>query len=196
MGTIRTPSAGTIKFFSDLFKSYNHEDILKIIADGYAAGKSITKIRDDLQLVIKQDIKPIHLKTLIEMWFPDTFAMGIVERRNWFVKTYPIMLLEENYWWTLYDPNHPVYKHFTKINIRNFFAQRAQANKRNINFEFDFLSWLVWWISTGHFHERGVLNTDYQMCRKGDVGPYSWDNVYCATGEQNRADYHQMNKKA
>ena len=53
--------------------------------------------------------------------------------------------------------------------------------------------WIVWWINTGHFDERGVKNHQYQMCRINDIGPYSWDNVYCDTGKNNKEDYWNLN---
>jgi hypothetical protein len=196
MADIRKPTNTTIQMFQKFFKTFDQEQIFNIITNGYASGKPLSKIRQDLEVYVGQNIKPIYFRTLVEMWYPDTFQLGLRERRNWFLKNYPIFKLEEKQWYALYDPAHPVYKHFTQMNIRNFNAQRAQARKREIPFEFDFMSWVVWWVGTGHFHERGVLNTNYQMCRKGDQGTYSWDNVYCATGEQNKADYHQINKKA
>jgi len=87
-----------------------------------------------------------------------------------------------------YDANHPVYSHYTKRNNMNYAGQKHAAKKRNVPWEFTLYTWLEWWINTGHFHERGVRNDNYQMCRINDTGPYSPTNVYCDTGKNNKRD--------
>jgi hypothetical protein len=194
MTKTRTHTNTTMLRIGQLFQAHDPTQLFDIVTNGYARGKTLTRIREDLEAYTRQPIKPCYFRTLIEMWYPETFDMGLVERRKWFMQNFPVLKMQENRWSKLYDPTHPVYKHFTSLNLRNYHAQKSMALKRQIPFEFDFLGWIVWWISTSHIHERGVLNINYQMCRIGDTGPYSWDNVYCATGEQNKADYWGKNK--
>ena len=58
-----------------------------------------------------------------------------------------------------------------------WFAQRQNARRRGIEFDFPFESWLQFWLDSGHWHERGVGLDGYVMSRKGDTGPYRIDNV-------------------
>ena len=97
----------------------------------------------------------------------------------------------------LYDPKHSLLKYCTADWFNRFRIQRHRAFERNVDWHFDFLTWLKWWSDTGHIDDRGRQAGEYQMCRYGDVGPYSSDNCYCVTGEQNRTDYwndHTSNK--
>lgn len=87
---------------------------------------------------------------------------------------------------SVYDENHPLYKHYNRKNLTNYHGQKSMAKKRKVEWQFNFHTWIKWWIDTGHFHERGVRNDQYQMCRKDDRGPYSPDNVYCDLGVNNR----------
>jgi hypothetical protein len=66
--------------------------------------------------------------------------------------------------------------------------QKKNAQQRGVEFLFSFLEWKDWWLSTGHWHERGVGRDKYCMCRTGDVGPYALWNVYCATNGKNLSD--------
>ena len=65
-------------------------------------------------------------------------------------------------------------------------AQKCSAKKRNIDWEFDFQSWLDWWGDDIIY--RGRRKDDLCMCRFEDKGPYSPDNVYKATKSQNNKD--------
>lgn len=87
-----------------------------------------------------------------------------------------------------YDATHPVFKHYTRKNAVNFYGQKSMAKKRKIVFNFTFDEWINWWLNTGHFHERGVHNDKYQMCRYDDSGPYEPSNVYCDLGMNNKLD--------
>jgi hypothetical protein len=134
----------------------------------------------------------IGVKTLIQLldlWYPGYAELPMPEKRQWVLTHYPLIHRDKNWRTKLYDPDHPIFKHFTHYNGVNFHGQKSMALKRGIEFKFDFLSWIVWWIQTGHFDQRGVGNDDYQMCRKGDIGPYNWDNVYCDTGKNNKDAY-------
>jgi hypothetical protein len=85
-----------------------------------------------------------------------------------------------------YDPDHSVFKYFTKEWIKKFTEQRSMAKVLNNEFKFDFVEWIMWWVASGKIEERGIGNK-YQMCRYDDTGPFSWDNCYCTTGDVNRA---------
>jgi len=87
-----------------------------------------------------------------------------------------------------YDATHPVFQHYTRKNAVNFYAQKSMAKKRKITWNFTFDEWILWWLNTGHFQDRGVHNYKYQMCRYDDNGPYEPSNVYCDTGKNNKLD--------
>tara|TARA_R110002012_G_scaffold265740_1_gene449148 strand:- start:1374 stop:2111 length:738 start_codon:yes stop_codon:yes gene_type:complete len=90
----------------------------------------------------------------------------------------------------MYDPNDSWNKHITKKNKMNYNGQKSMALKRGIAWEFNsFEEWLLWWLQTGKFDQRGVTNEHYQMCRYNDTGPYSPSNCYCATGKENKELY-------
>ena len=183
-----------INFISDLYLKHDPNKVISIIEDGYAKGLTNTKIKEQIEIQLSTSIPPRYLKPIFEEWYPGTFDMKKKERREWFVTKWPIQKLEEHKWAQLYEPTHPVYKHFIRKNLMNYYGQKSMALKRGLKFELDFMSWIVWWISTGHFDERGVFNHNYQMCRKGDVGDYTWDNIYCDTGMGNKNTYHSKNK--
>lgn len=78
---------------------------------------------------------------------------------------------------------------------REYQAWRAQmhsAKRRSIPFEFSLLAWSSWWrrelAKIGPGAKRGRRLSQYMMCRKGDIGPYSEANVYCGTGRDNQQD--------
>lgn len=85
-----------------------------------------------------------------------------------------------------YDQSHPIFKHYTRRNNVNYNGQKSMAKKRGIQWEFTFHEWILWWLATGHFDERGVNNHQYQMCRYNDEGPYSPTNTYCSTGYEHK----------
>jgi len=169
-----------------LFATHGADKILIIIEHGLYSGQTLSKIRDELCRQLNESIPPRVLPKLFDEWFPEIFEMSKADRRNWVNTYWPMARLEHHKWAQLHDVNHPVFKHFTRKNLVNYAGQKSMAKKRGIDFKFDFLSWVTWWISTGHFAERGVLDHQYQMCRKGDTGPYEWDNVYCDTGANNK----------
>lgn len=69
-----------------------------------------------------------------------------------------------------------------------FWCQRRNATTREIGWELNLWQWWSIWQKSGHWPERG-RGRGYQMCRLNDVGPYSVDNVYIATGVENIQDY-------
>jgi DNA-binding CsgD family transcriptional regulator len=71
---------------------------------------------------------------------------------------------------------------------RAFCAQRKTARDRGIDWQLSLWQWWSIWQQSGHWKDRGRGN-GYCMCRKGDQGPYSVDNVYIATNAENMQDY-------
>lgn len=63
-------------------------------------------------------------------------------------------------------------------------AQRQKARIRCIPWEISLWDWWMVWKCSGKWDERG-RGTGYMMCRFGDEGPYSLDNIYIATGSHN-----------
>lgn len=84
-------------------------------------------------------------------------------------------------------------KEYQKTPYYKFMHQRKEAvHQRNIEWNLTFEEWWNIWQNSGHWEERGSLG--YHMCRKGDEGPYSVDNVYIAHHTQNKKD-QQLNGK-
>lgn len=75
------------------------------------------------------------------------------------------------------------------MNIKEIYqvyqTHKRNARKREVPFLISFDEWCKIWFDSGHWHERGHNKGNYVMCRKGDVGPYSVDNVYI--------DLHEIN---
>jgi hypothetical protein len=68
--------------------------------------------------------------------------------------------------------------------------QKYLAKKRGIDWQFDFDSWLKLWMESGKWEMRGSGRGKYVMARKGDLGPYSVENVEIILGEKNSRDMH------
>jgi hypothetical protein len=66
-------------------------------------------------------------------------------------------------------------------------TQRRSAIKRGIPFQFTFEQWRDWWLTDDRWSHRGRKAGQLQMGRKGASGPYSPDNVECATKEQKQS---------
>ena len=60
--------------------------------------------------------------------------------------------------------------------------QKHSAKKLGIPFLFTFEQWSEWWHD--RWSQRGRMAGQLQMGRKGNSGPYSPDNVECATKEE------------
>jgi hypothetical protein len=69
-----------------------------------------------------------------------------------------------------------------------FGRQKNSARQRGIEWDLTLWQWWSIWQESGHWTNRGRGN-GYCMCRKGDQGPYSVDNVYIATSVENIQDY-------
>jgi DNA-binding XRE family transcriptional regulator len=76
---------------------------------------------------------------------------------------------------------------------RAYSAQKRNAKKRGIAWEFNLWQWWSVWQQSGKWEQRG-RGQGYMMCRSGDVGPYAVDNVFIATGCENSSD--QKRKKS
>ena len=63
-------------------------------------------------------------------------------------------------------------------------SHKRSARKRGIPFLFTFEQWSEWWLTDDRWSRRGRKAGQLQMGRKGNSGPYSPDNVECATKEQ------------
>ena len=55
---------------------------------------------------------------------------------------------------------------------------------RGIPFQFKFRQWSEWWLTDNRWSRRGRKAGQLQMGRNGNSGPYSPDNVECATKEE------------
>ena len=65
-------------------------------------------------------------------------------------------------------------------------VHKSHANARGIEFTFTRDEWVTWWGED--YDKRGPNIDDLCMCRNGDTGAYSPDNVYKATRRQNWED--------
>jgi hypothetical protein len=64
--------------------------------------------------------------------------------------------------------------------------QRFHSLERKIEWQFTYTEWLELWLNSGKWHLRGKKKGRYQMCRYGDIGPYSIKNCYIASSECNQ----------
>ena len=67
--------------------------------------------------------------------------------------------------------------HQLRALLERYFEQRQAAKQRGIEWALDFWQWLEIWQSSGHLHERGRCRGQFQMCRRGGIGPYASSNV-------------------
>ena len=86
---------------------------------------------------------------------------------------------------------------FTDSAEHKFNIQKAGAKVRNIAWDLTFKEWNTWWLQQGI--DKNNPNSSFDgdqpcMCRIGDSGAYSLDNIYCATRRQNAID-NRKNKK-
>ncbi len=77
-----------------------------------------------------------------------------------------------------------------------YHSQKKGAKERGIEWLFTFDTWLEGWIASGYWELRGRNKGKYQMCRKDDEGPYSPDNVYYDTTENNGLFAHEKQKRS
>jgi hypothetical protein len=86
--------------------------------------------------------------------------------------------------------------------ITMYNTHKKTASDRGISFLLSFNEWNNWWLSHGidkngpSQKELGISRKDTLcMCRYGDIGPYSLDNIYCATASQNAKDMDKYKHK-
>src|SRR5262245_12517137 len=72
--------------------------------------------------------------------------------------------------------------------LQRFFQQRKAAQRRGIEWNFDFCTWLAVWEDSGHLQERRRRKGQWQMCRSGDIGPYASSNVRIDRMEANASE--------
>jgi hypothetical protein len=75
-----------------------------------------------------------------------------------------------------------------------FYYQKKGSRSRGIEFKLNFDEWYNWWLSNGIDKNLPTENKKDQlcMCRVNDTGPYSLDNIYCATRAQNIKDARKI----
>ena len=78
--------------------------------------------------------------------------------------------------------------HQLRALLERYFEQRQAAKQRGIEWALDFWQWLEIWQSSGHLHERGRCRGQFQMCRRGDIGPYASSNVRIDRMEANTSE--------
>lgn len=69
--------------------------------------------------------------------------------------------------------------------LRRFGVQRRSARKRGIEWQMTFAEWWGVWQDSGNWAQRGRNAGQFVMARWADDGPYSVDNVYICTVEDN-----------
>jgi len=65
-----------------------------------------------------------------------------------------------------------------------FAQQKGMASKRGIEWEISFQEWWALW--KPYYLQRGHAGKGLEMCRIGDRGSYRTDNVFIASGLENR----------
>lgn len=69
-----------------------------------------------------------------------------------------------------------------------FNAHKSNAKRRGVEFLLTFKQWVDIWSKSGKWNERGRGADKYCMCRVGDKGAYSVDNVFIGQGKHNVRD--------
>lgn len=72
-----------------------------------------------------------------------------------------------------------------------YHAQKSSAKQRGIEWLFTFEVWIKWWeeqLGPNWLELRGCKADQYQMARFNDEGPYTPENVYCATPKHQGVD--------
>lgn len=77
---------------------------------------------------------------------------------------------------------------------RAYSQQRKNAQIRGIGWEFTLWTWWTTWQASGKWAQRG-RGQGYVMCRQGDTGPYSPENVFIALAAQNSSDGQARKRK-
>lgn len=72
--------------------------------------------------------------------------------------------------------------------MRAYNVQRKNAARRRIAWLFTIDTWIAWWAEDDRWARRGVHRGEIGMCRFGDTGPYSHDNVFPGRPVDNARD--------
>lgn len=80
--------------------------------------------------------------------------------------------------------------------IRSWHTQRSNARVRGIEWRLSLEQWWSVWEASGKFDLRGRRRGQYVMCRYGDRGSYSVDNVFIATCSHNAREARGVFKSA
>ena len=67
-------------------------------------------------------------------------------------------------------------------------THKSNAKRRGIEFNLTFEQWFDIWEKSGKWDERGRSANKYCMCRVGDTGSYSVNNVFIGQGKHNVSD--------
>lgn len=70
-----------------------------------------------------------------------------------------------------------------------FWQQKRNARTRGITWDLTFKQW--WDIWEPYFHKRGRGVDEFVMCRNGDCGPYSNQNVAIHTASENHREWNK-----
>lgn len=74
--------------------------------------------------------------------------------------------------------------------------QKGAAKSREIEWQLTFDEWWTIWELSGKYNQRGRGAGKYCMSRKKDIGPYSVENVYIQTIEDNNREAHKHKKQS
>jgi len=79
---------------------------------------------------------------------------------------------------------------FEKLSMakKKYTQQQYAAKQRNIEWLYTFETWWKQWQESGKWEQRGNKRNQYCMGRKGDIGPYSPDNVDIILATKNSSD--------
>lgn len=75
--------------------------------------------------------------------------------------------------------------------LKAFGRQKWSAADRGIEFKFSFEQWVAWWESAlgpDWMDKRGRTKGKFHMARRGDIGPYSAENVIPLSCSKNSSD--------
>jgi hypothetical protein len=86
-------------------------------------------------------------------------------------------------------------KEWIKTPKGQFSIQKRKAKRRNIPWLLSFDDWWNIWQSSGKWELRGNTGESYCMCRKGDAGPYSVENVRIDTMSNNSKENYEGQSK-
>jgi hypothetical protein len=83
------------------------------------------------------------------------------------------------------ETNKEYEKHYIQTAKGKYSIQKRKAKRRGIAWELSFEEWWTIWEASGKWSERGWGKDKYVMCRYGDIGAYSIDNVFIDTNSNN-----------